>query len=169
MKKNLDPQTKAERKKERGKKWRASEIGKKYHREYTKKYRKDHPQKTKEWKKNEKEKAGNCCLVCGKLIEAKAKYCNHCARLGERSPRWRGGIRHAARGYVLVLMPNHPGADGKGYIQEHRLIMEEYLGRILLHSEIVHHINGITNDNRIENLMLFPSPGEHQRHHLKLR
>jgi len=50
--------------------------------------------------------------------------------------------------------------------REHRKIIEEYLGRKLTKDEIVHHINGIPTDNRIENLQVV-TRGEHQRlHHL---
>lgn len=41
--------------------------------------------------------------------------------------------------------------DGKT-ILEHRKIMEEYIGRELTKKEVVHHINGNSEDNRIENL-----------------
>jgi hypothetical protein len=39
-------------------------------------------------------------------------------------------------------------------IKEHRWIMQEYLGRILNKEEFIHHMNGDTHDNRIENLMI---------------
>lgn len=79
---------------------------------------------------------------------------------------WSGGGKHSA-GYVVIHKHEHPFAKSQGRIYEHRLVMEKHLGRYLMHGESVHHINGIKNDNRIENLKLFNSYSAHIKHEWK--
>jgi hypothetical protein len=45
------------------------------------------------------------------------------------------------------------------------LVAEAILGRLLVDPETLHHINEIRDDNRGENLYLFPSRAEHSRYH----
>lgn len=121
------------------------------------------------------------CDYCGKMIyvrpsEAKVgegKYCSLRCRGKARSilfrgaacPRWKGGKRIAGGGkYVAKYIPDHPLAS-RGYVMEHRLVIEINLGRLLGRREVVHHINGDPADNRIENLKVFPSQAEHARYH----
>ena len=64
--------------------------------------------------------------------------------------------------YKYVTVNNHP-ILGTGSMTEHRVVMTEFLGRKLLTSENIHHINGDGKDNRIENLELwttFQPPGQ---------
>ena len=61
------------------------------------------------------------------------------------------------------------GKDENGkriFIDEHRKIMEEHIGRKLTRYEVVHHINGNKKDNRIKNLQLM-TLSEHSRIHQK--
>jgi len=110
------------------------------------------------------------CSICGKRIERfpcqiKNKKDFVCSRKcsiklfiknvpnGKNHYRWKGG-RRKRNGYVQILSKDHPFRDSHGYVMEHRLVMEKKLGRYLKPEEIIHHINGILNDNRIINLEL---------------
>lgn len=79
---------------------------------------------------------------------------------GEKAGRWKGGRYTDKRGYVQVWAPDHHSRQGgtKLYVLEHRLVMEEVLGRPLLPHENVHHKNGVRDDNRPENLELWTKP-----------
>ncbi len=73
----------------------------------------------------------------------------------------KNGIARHGEGYIRIFMPNHPFADARSYVREHRLVMEKHLKRYLKPQEVVHHINGIKDDNRIENLELFVNHSIH--------
>ncbi len=73
---------------------------------------------------------------------------------GPNNYRWSGGRKKHSGGYVLVYAPDHPYGDKGGFVLEHRLVVEQHIGRTLDPSEIVHHKNGNKEDNRIENLAI---------------
>lgn len=54
----------------------------------------------------------------------------------------------------MVYRPDHPFAGSNGYVREHRLIIEEHLGRFLEKTELIHHMNHDKTDNKISNLVL---------------
>jgi hypothetical protein len=85
----------------------------------------------------------------------------------ESYPQWKGGKYKTPQGYIYAHQPNHPLCTKDGYVREHRLIMEKYIGRYLTQIEKVHHINEIKDDNRIENLMLLANLSEHTKLHKK--
>lgn len=73
---------------------------------------------------------------------------------GSKNPCWKGGKTLKMDGYVLIRLPEHPDAMSNGYVFEHRLVMGKKVGRRLTKFEHIHHLNGIKDDNRLENLEL---------------
>lgn len=115
----------------------------------------------------------------GKLVSSfKGKHLTEAAKkkhskfmkgrfLGEKHWNWKGG-KIVCHGYINIYSPKHPKKDKLGYVREHRLVMEKIIGRYLEKNEVVHHINGIKDDNRINNLKLM-TKSTHARMHLKER
>ncbi len=81
---------------------------------------------------------------------------------GKNGCNWKGGKTIDANGYVWIFKPEHPKAIHGQYVFEHRLVMEEKIGRYLESGEEVHHINFIKDDNRIENLKLYKTKSQHR-------
>lgn len=73
----------------------------------------------------------------------------------DKSTRVSVGSRYMNGGGYIVVKTE------EGFRLEHRLVMEEVLGRALVSPESVHHRNGIRDDNRPENLELWVGPIRH--------
>ena len=81
---------------------------------------------------------------------------------GEKHPNWKRGYWRTSDGYKILQSVY---TDGKK-IPEHRKVVEKFLGRKLDKDEVIHHINGIRDDNRIENLQIM-TRAEHMNLHRK--
>lgn len=73
---------------------------------------------------------------------------------GANNPAWRGGRYVREDGYVIVWTP-------EGYKLEHRVIMEQELGRPLDDAEIVHHIDRNPSNNDPSNLEVIENQTDH--------
>jgi len=56
--------------------------------------------------------------------------------------------------YLYAKVPNHPNATSNGYVLEHRVVMERWIGRYLTSSEVVHHLDENKHNNELSNLRL---------------
>ena len=79
-----------------------------------------------------------------------------------------GHLKPTTKGYVIAYVPDHPHARADGYVLLHTIVMERAIGRYLTDNEVVHHINHIRNDNRLENLVLMDKH-KHQSMHMRER
>src|SRR3990167_5614900 len=111
-----------------------------------------------------------------KLLLGRGKYCSRiCSdkavgeqlkELGVETRFKKGNIAYNRRefiitkarknstGYKQIYSPFHPFCSKKGYVREHRLVMEKHIGRYLYDGEIVHHIDGDGMNNDLNNLQL---------------
>lgn len=106
------------------------------------------------------ERSTKKCNKCGVEFKPRrktSKFCSNRCRSQDRKGQMKTGFWFE-NGYKIIYTE-----DGKG-IKEHRKIMEDYLGRELKEDEVVHHINGIKIDNRIDNLQVM-SRSDHSSLH----
>jgi hypothetical protein len=90
------------------------------------------------------------------------------ARKGQRN-RWKGG-RIISEGYVFIIVPGKGNRNSNsGHVAEHRHIAELAIGRLLLPTEIVHHANGMKDDNRPCNLVICQNDSYHQLLHKRMK
>lgn len=108
------------------------------------------------------------CKRCNAHIKRKSynniipKFCSTlCFGLFYRKPYI------SKKGYRKLLILDHPRADKKGYVFEHIVVMERYLGRSIISPEVIHHIDHNRGNNDIKNLMLFPDHSSHMAYHKK--
>lgn len=121
------------------------------------------------WETHKKRKN---CIDCCKPISVfnHAQRCNSCsgkrkkAIKGPEHYNWKGGKSKNGKGYIFIYQPGHPRAY-QNRVLEHIIIWEQANGIPLPKGWVIHHLNGIKDDNRPANLMALPN----KKHYLVLQ
>jgi len=127
----------------------------------------------------------NNCIQCGKELRrlSHLKFCSvKCSgeyHRGDKHHNWKGSKKHRD-GYIYVLDRTHPFASNEHLVLEHRIVMEKWLRenkpnskylveinniKYLKKKAVVHHKNGIKDDNTVSNLGVYHSQSEHIKKH----
>jgi hypothetical protein len=112
-----------------------------------------------------------CFCGCGELISCinkkgqLSKFKTHHNLKRDRHKLTIGSLKKKGD-YLLTYVPSHPKCHKSGHISLHRWIYEQYYNVCLLPYIDIHHKNGDTKDNRIENLIPITRSG-HTIHHNK--
>lgn len=84
---------------------------------------------------------------------------------GCKTSRWKGGVKINKQGYRLIYKPEHNRANNSGYVLEHIVVFEDSTQITIPPNCCIHHLNGIKDDNRIENLCMMTHAGHTIFHH----
>ena len=122
------------------------------------------------------------CLNCkkefmafnNKLLHGGGKFCNpKCSNsyhpdIFNINSRWKGGRRGNGKGYTRIMVDNHPNSDERGYVWEHRIVVEKSIKRFLTKDEVIHHKDCNPTNNHIDNLCVMLK-GDHMAMHRKMK
>lgn len=88
---------------------------------------------------------------------------------GPRNHAWKGGVTYFRKHgnykpikYVRCPIAFHAMARKDGYVMEHRLMVAQAIGRVLLRVEVVHHIDHNPQNNVLTNFQLFANNRDHK-------
>lgn len=85
----------------------------------------------------------------------------------EKNPNWKGGKSIASSGYKVIRVPDNTPNSYRGYMKEHRYVMQQHIGRPLRNNEDIHHIDRDKLNNDISNLIIISSSNHAKLHYPK--
>lgn len=130
----------------------------------------------KEYRQTKQNKRTRFCSIRCMADSRTTLVTMKCAECGKEFKRKPSQVERASKNFCSkdCFTNNRRGSGNpnyyvkRNYKREHRTVMENYLGRKLGRYEVIHHINGNKQDNRIENLQIMTN-SEHAKLHWELK